>query len=815
MPLSITLLDDSTTDGVHWYAVKITEGDREWTVHRRFSEFVRLDADLADLKLGATPRLSLPPKDIMGMRRRLRGADVFDSQRREGLQEYIKDVVARASDLGDWRELPTLKQFLTDPETPATNDHPLGRREVSKGNSPRQSYSFNLLRRSKSPEPEAATASFKAASATSSSAGTLILVLKPLTRSGEDATSPLEVARRQLRTHLGSSPGLVVSPVAFCKGSPLENYDVFSVSASSQALLEFAERQRMQKKVVLKAPAAGRPSDNFVQHRGRRPKHAASMPCWRKFSTAHIHEFANGDDPNTLFSSSEAIQLLYCSLCSAKTSQGHPAMLVAQESGDIDSVLALHDHVSLHQLRGEWSKLPLQPLPEQHIADYFGPSVALYFDDLQFYTQYLFAPAFLGAGIAAYNEMMADDGTTISDFADTWTALIWTLFVSIWATMFVAQWRHRVKVSRHRLGLKPVTGKKTVHDLSASRFYFDSLDLVVKEWTVQPAVHIVSSGQGLGMFSYVLMAFGMMAILGSSTLVVGVLLWIGDQVEMMYSNIVVQNLPVILYLAVVGGLQVVYERIAFWLTNLEKSLLHGVFMRSYIIKTSAFHILNYLSWFVYLALWKQDLNYLRSQLLVFFTVKQVLGNILETGVPWLKSFIQQPRGSTAAALAASKAGNVAEVPHLLRAAVEAEWQKEEGDLGADYLEIAVLFATATWFAPVFPLGMPLALLHVVTEAASDRFKLCTATRRPLRKPSNFILQETWLDVFEALSYIGVVVSVMTIAVTGSWNAWHIVAIEHALLFGKLFLGLTIPHEPEWLAAHRVREAHQEGAAGDD
>merc|ERR1711924_407074 len=124
--------------------------------------------------------------------------------------------------------------------------------------------------------------------------------------------------------------------------------------------------------------------------------------------------------------------------------------------------------------------------------------------------------------------------------------------------------------------------------------------------------------------------------------------------------------------------------------------------------------------------------------------------------------------------------------------IEEEWQRDSADLFDEYQEVAVLFAAATWFAPVFPLGMPLALFHAITESVSDRFKLCTGIRRVVPQSSDLVVLETWLTLFEAISYIGVVVSMAVIAVQGTWDVWHVVAIEHVLLFVKLYLNLSIP-----------------------
>lgn len=124
-------------------------------------------------------------------------------------------------------------------------------------------------------------------------------------------------------------------------------------------------------------------------------------------------------------------------------------------------------------------------------------------------------------------------------------------------------------------------------------------------------------------------------------LIIHALLFIGDIVGNYTDNIVLVNLPVILYLGVVSVFQTLYNRLAVWLTQQEGHLLHEEYLKSLTVKTALFQLLNYHGWFLYLAFWKRDVQYLHSQLLMFFTVKQVIGNCVETVVPKLLAYLQR------------------------------------------------------------------------------------------------------------------------------------------------------------------------------
>merc|ERR1719440_2403988 len=81
-----------------------------------------------------------------------------------------------------------------------------------------------------------------------------------------------------------------------------------------------------------------------------------------------------------------------------------------------------------------------------------------------------------------------------------------------------------------------------------------------------------------------------------------------------------------------------YRWLARKLTQLEQHQMYSEYLKSLTFKSAAFNIMNTLGWFFYVAFWQKDMVYLRSQLLTFFTVKQVIGNITETGLPWLQNW---------------------------------------------------------------------------------------------------------------------------------------------------------------------------------
>lgn len=334
----------------------------------------------------------------------------------------------------------------------------------------------------------------------------------------------------------------------------------------------------------------------------------------------------------------------------------------------------------------------------------------------------------------------------------------------------------------------------------SAKHYFVSRGLKVTKDAVEctGAGHSFHSSPVHHALRYILAVFVMLLLLFMTGTIVGLLLWLGDMAEVWTENLVLQNSPILFYLLTIKVLQGFYDALAEKLTHTENHIIHGHYVRSLTIKTAFFRLLNNLGFFVYVAFWKQDLEYLRMQLLIFFTVKQVIGNAVEVGLPWARGVWHARRGKTT-----DSATGPDPTKQDLKALIEREWQKPDQEIGEDYLEVAVLFAVATWFAPVFPLGPLFAFMHAITEAWGDSYKQCRIMRRRVPEGKNEVVLEAWLDVFSMIGCFGIGISTALISMCqGGWNAHQLSIFEHMVLFVWLYLYLSIPREPEWLTQHK-------------
>lgn len=138
MALQVEITDSRWTGGclTHTeYGVKVSDGNRNWTVEKRYSDFVALDGLLREVPGYRRP--TLPQKGCLGIRHRLNIGD-FNERRQQGLQQYLSDMAGQVTTLAD---IPCLRDFFYKPGTIETGA-PSFRPQPS---SARPSAAFNAI----------------------------------------------------------------------------------------------------------------------------------------------------------------------------------------------------------------------------------------------------------------------------------------------------------------------------------------------------------------------------------------------------------------------------------------------------------------------------------------------------------------------------------------------------------------------------------------------------------------------------------------------------------------------------------------------
>ncbi|XP_072290684.1 anoctamin-5 isoform X2 [Eucyclogobius newberryi] len=227
-------------------------------------------------------------------------------------------------------------------------------------------------------------------------------------------------------------------------------------------------------------------------------------------------------------------------------------------------------------------------------------------------------------------------------------------------------------------------------------------------------------------------------------------------------------------------LNLMYERVAIWITDLEIPKTHLEYENKLTVKMFLFQFVNYYSSCFYVAFFKGKFvgypgNYayffgswsnlrneecdpggclieLTTQLVVVMTGKQVWGNIQEALVPWLMNWW----GSRKARCHPESLYSRWEQDHDLQ---------PFGQLGLfdEYLEMVIQFGFITLFVASFPLAPLLALFNNILEVRVDAWKLTTQFRRPVAAKAHCI--GAWEEILNGMAVLSVVTNAFIVAFT--------------------------------------------------
>eukprot|EP00440_Ansanella_granifera_P073719 gb/GFBE01079992.1/.p1 GENE.gb/GFBE01079992.1/~~gb/GFBE01079992.1/.p1 ORF type:complete len:764 (+),score=146.39 gb/GFBE01079992.1/:1-2292(+) len=690
------------------------------------------------------------------------------------------------------------------------------------------------------------------------------LVLLLSKSAGKDADL-LQRRRRFLQAALWDaleSTGLFMERVA--PGGSLEGCEAWVLGFAPDAVKKAAEVQGLPK----------RRRFHFRTPEG----HIRSFIRWRPYRIVpSVEDGEEADGTETHFATSEVLSLLYtCAFravlpCVRKLDAEdeefaalellcarHSVLALALHGGAISQVTAMHDPVKKSEIWQLWPSLTrgLSQLPMEHVVTYFGLHTAEYFAFLQEYSCWLSVPALAGVVVQLVH-MFSDSAD--QPISSTRMSRGFMIFMGVWSTVFVEHWKRCRAVLKYEHGACEVNTEGEA-DCEAPAAYTVRADRLSNAFSASPrpaaSLGPSSSGQQHGdksslgaampLFRFFRTVVAMCCLASSVGFIIWGLLRVGEIAEKESDNILVQNLPVILYLIVVGVMEGLYNSGVEVLVRMESHLSYAEYLKSLTSKKLFFQLVNYLGWFLYVAFYMKDMEYLRSQLLMFMTVKQLVALAQETLIPLClkrKLIRENPRSDekkdppeapavnraqmnlsgspSAPGLRRRKVGapqdrrSASSVPRTevmgsaalfhdhsaLERDVGRQLRLDKTDLCAEYQQLVVLFALTNSFAIAFPLGPLLAFLHTMVTRQSDCYKFLLLNMRSAPSPADGVISDTWIDVLEALSLASVVCNVAVLAVSdvdSSWDPLALVILEHALLFFKAYLAWSVPDQPEWI-----------------
>ncbi|ETV97119.1 hypothetical protein, variant 1 [Aphanomyces invadans] len=470
------------------------------------------------------------------------------------------------------------------------------------------------------------------------------------------------------------------------------------------------------------------------------------------------------------------------------------------------SLFPLHNEDARHHLIKKWHAAPLYAIPFESIHSYFGPELSMYFIWLDFYTRFLVIPSACGAALFA----MEYCGIATSVYV--WP---YTILFAISTSIFVDAWKKTQRATEFTWQYMPIDDTYSepraafvgewMQDSITGELVFDT-----PHWKRMTTRLCVTLPLVLLMCSFVLLY-----VLGLELFYDHNRHWFPmcydrqDENDTTMCGWILQG-PSVLNAILIEVMDMLYLRLARWLTNLENYRTAAEFENQLIIKRMPFHFININASLLYLAFVAQDMERLRRRLWILMVGMQCLDNVKEVAMPYLMVWLH---GGLHSGHANDHVHSTKEerVEHILLQ----KQQSRYADTFSDFKEMMIQYGYVTLYAPVFPLAPLFALLNNVIEARSDLFKLVNVygMQRPYAKHVHGI--GVWERVLFMISIVAVLVNCGLLGVyelpklaptlSDVYKCCLVVLLEHVVLLIKLCVNWSNKEASLWTAADHRRK----------
>ncbi|XP_005995135.2 anoctamin-3 [Latimeria chalumnae] len=236
---------------------------------------------------------------------------------------------------------------------------------------------------------------------------------------------------------------------------------------------------------------------------------------------------------------------------------------------------------------------------------------------------------------------------------------------------------------------------------------------------------------------------------------------------------------------IIMSLNVVYEKVAYLLTNLEHPRTESEWENSFALKMFLFQFVNLNSSIFYIAFflgrfagrpgkynklferWRLEechpsgcLIDLCMQMGIIMVLKQMWNNFMELGYPLLQNWWSRRK---------IKRGGQTMDNKVFLPQWEKDWNLQPMNahgLMDEYLEMVLQFGFTTIFVAAFPLAPLLALLNNIIEIRLDAYKFVTQWRRPM--PARATDIGIWYGILEGIGILAVITNAFVIAITSDY-----------------------------------------------
>ncbi|XP_049548014.1 anoctamin-1-like [Anopheles darlingi] len=479
----------------------------------------------------------------------------------------------------------------------------------------------------------------------------------------------------------------------------------------------------------------------------------------------------------------------------------------------------------------KWASIKkcVKPQPLDHIKEYFGVNIAMYFAWLDFYTHMLIPAAIAGLicffyGLFTYGnnwmsrEICRDDSTimcpqcaencdywylnstcTISKFAhifDNDMTIFFSVFMSIWATIYLEMWKRYSSKIQHRWGITEYSSKlepPRPQYLARLADVKKSSTFNVVTGTHEPSPPFWTKKFPSFVFSYSVIFLCMLLTIAA---VFGIIVY---RMSLMTSRNIygVQGSPLeklITFPAVTATINLafstfiswLYKHVAVYMTNIEYRRTQTEYNESLNLKIYLFEFVNYYSSIFYIALLKgkypgypgkySQLLGLRQekcspggclmelciQLAIIMIGKQAIAAVKENIIPFLVQKFKEFRSVLCI--------RVQDDEQLIS---YNQWAKDfnlinwnDRTLFKEYLKMVIQYGFITIFVVAFPLGPLFALLNNVLETRLDARKFLLYYKRAVPQRARDL--GIWYNIMHVVGKLAVITSACIIAFSSNF-----------------------------------------------
>uniref|UniRef100_A0A8C5TNV3 Anoctamin n=1 Tax=Malurus cyaneus samueli TaxID=2593467 RepID=A0A8C5TNV3_9PASS len=559
------------------------------------------------------------------------------------------------------------------------------------------------------------------------------------------------------------------------------------------------------------------------------------------FSRARIHHFTI-NNKDSFFSNSTRSRIVHHVLQRTKYEDGKSKMGINRllNNGTYEAAFPPHEgsHKSRHPIKthgaqnhrhllyerwarwGMWYKY--QPL--DLIRRYFGEKIGLYFAWLGWYTGMLIPAALVGLFVFLYGLFTMDSSQVskeiceanetimcpmcernctlqklnesciyakVTHLFDNGGTVFFAIFMAIWATVFLEFWKRRRAVLTYDWDLIDWEDEEV-----RSQKYIKFVISMIK---VSVSIHIVC--QSSEFVTQIIFVFISLVLTAVFAVVVYRLVAMEQFASFKwyfikkYWQFATSGTGVCINFMIIMSLNVVYEKVAYLLTDLEHPRTESEWENSFALKMFLFQFVNLNSSIFYIAFflgrfagrpgkynklfnrWRLEechpsgcLIDLCLQMGVIMVLKQMWNNFMELGYPLLQNWWSRRKMKRRG----QSMENKISLPQW-----EKDWNLQPMNLHGlmdEYLEMVLQFGFTTIFVAAFPLAPLLALLNNIIEIRLDAYKFVTQWRRPM--PARATDIGIWYGILEGIGVLAVITNAFVIAITSDYIPRFVYAYKY-------------------------------------